>query len=96
MRLNLEFTPEQAILIISDRGERTEVRGNPAVGGKYIGDPLDRIVAGLPKTVNVSGLFADDFVHLRPDDARVVRAALAQEDEWRRLILTSTHYRAGD
>ena len=89
MRLRLEFAPDMAVLIITDGGERTEVRGNPCVGAKFEGDTLDRLVAGLPKTANVSALFADDEVHLRPGDAAWVRSFLAEEDRLRGLLRAS-------
>ena len=89
MRLHLEFAPDMAVLTIVDGGERVEVRGNPAVGSKYIGDMLDRIVAAIPRTVNISELFADEVVHVRPDNARIIRGQLAEEDRLQALMLGS-------
>lgn len=96
MRLTLEFEPAQATLVVVDGGERVEVRGNPAVGATYTGDTLDRLVAGLPKTVDISGLFADGVVHLRPGDAAVVRLFLKEEDRLRALVLSSPLHRRGN
>ena len=90
MRLKLEFSSAQAVLTVFDRGERTEVRGNPFVGAKFIGDTLDRLVAAFPKTVNTSDLFADNEVHLRPEDAQVIRACLKKENDLRQRLFAST------
>jgi len=88
MRLELEFTPEQAVLTVIDGGERTEVRGNPLVGTTYEGDTLDRLLAALPGP-QVSVLHSGAVLHLRSEDAVVVRDFLKREDELRRLILVA-------
>ena len=91
MRLTLEFSPTVAVLVVEDGGETVEVRGNPKVGSLFVGDRLDRVVSKLPKTVNISDLFADVTVNVRPDDAKVVRDALAWEEEVTRRMFASTY-----
>ena len=92
MKLRLEFGrgregEDQAVLVITEgNGEVTEVRGNGAVGTKWTGDTLDRLIGSLNRMVNVSSLFADDEVHLREDWAKEVRAFLVEEDRLRALM----------
>ncbi len=89
MRLHLEHGPDQAVMVVSDAGWRTEIRGNPLVGSTFTGDELDRLVAALPPTVNMSGLFAEETIHLRPGDAVVVRSLLEREEDLRRRLRSS-------
>ena len=75
MNMHLEFDHAQqmAVLVIIDRGHKTEVRGHIRVGTDWVGDPLDSLLAILPRTINISALFADEVRHIRADDAQVVR-----------------------
>ena len=70
-----------AVLHVFDGDSRIEVRGHRGVGTRWTGDRLDRVLSGLPKTVNVSALFADDQVGLRSHEAETMRALLAREEE---------------
>jgi hypothetical protein len=90
MRLHLTWQPDYALLTVLDGGELTEVRGHKLVGSAYIGDRLDRVIAAMPRTVNLSELFADVVIHVRDEDARAIRAALRREDQLVAAIKKST------
>ena len=82
MRLWMEFLPDMAVLHILDGGERTEVRGHPAIGTFYEGGRLDRILAGLKdNNFNVSTLFAEDVLHVRSGGGEPIRELLRTEEE---------------
>ena len=89
MKLWLEFHLDMAVLHVWDRGHRTEVRGHPGVGTVYMGDRLDRVLAALPRRVNVSLLFADQVATCWGDDKEIVREALRREDEMTAALLAS-------
>lgn len=80
MNMRLHFLPDLAVLVINDDGHRIEVRGHKGIGTDYLGDRLDRIISAMPRTVNLSELFADNKVGVRSPDAVPIRAALARED----------------
>jgi hypothetical protein len=75
MQINLEFDGEAdlAVMVIIDKDHRTEVRGHLGVGTDWVGDQLDLLLAALPRTINISSLFANEVRHLREQDAQAVR-----------------------
>ena len=81
MRINLEIDPAAnlSVLVVIDKGRRTEVRGHLGGGTDWVGDRLDLLIAALPRSVNISALFADEVRHLREQDAQVVRRFLEGE-----------------
>ena len=89
MTLKLDQQPDRATLIIECGGQRVEVRGHPAVGSRFEGSPLDRIIDSIPKKVNLSALFANEQRHLSADLADPILDALEKEEEIRRRFFTS-------
>jgi len=89
MTLKLDQQPDRATLIIESGGQRVEVRGHPAVGSRFEGSPLDRIIDSIPKKVNLSALFANEQRHLSADLADPILDALEKEEEMRRRFFTS-------
>ena len=90
MTLKLDQQPDRATLIIeSSGGQRVEVRGHPAVGSRFEGSPLDRIIDSIPKKVNLSALFANEQRHLSADLADPILDALEKEEEIRRRFFTT-------
>jgi hypothetical protein len=89
MTLKLDQQPDRATLIIESGGQRIEVRGHPAVGSRFEGSPLDRIIDSIPKEVNLSALFANEQRHLSADLADPILDALEKEEEIRRRFFTT-------
>jgi len=89
MTLKLDQQPDRATLIIESGGQRVEVRGHPAVGSRFEGSPLDRIIDSIPKKVNLSALFANEQRHLSADLADPILDALEKEEEIRRRFFTT-------
>ena len=89
MTLKLDQQPDRATLIIESGGQKVEVRGHPAVGSRFEGSPLDRIIDSIPKKVNLSALFANEQRHLSADLADPILDALEKEEEIRRRFFTS-------
>lgn len=87
MWMRLEFTDGLAVLHIHEGDHRIEVRGHPRVGTDYIGDRLDRVLSAIPRTVNISELFAENKVGVRSTDAMAVWGALAREE----TLVTALH-----
>lgn len=83
MRLWLEFTPDAAVLHIVDGGQRTEVRGHPAVGTYYEGSRLDRVLNGIrDANFNLSTLYAEDVLHVRAGHGEPIRELLRIEEDY--------------
>lgn len=92
MRLWMEFTPRVAVLHIVDGSEHTEVRGHPAVGSKYEGSRLDRVLNGIREAnFNLSVLYAEDILHIRSGCGEPIRKLLRIEEEYVRRISNSTY-----
>jgi hypothetical protein len=92
MRLWMEFTPHVAVLHIVDGSEHTEVRGHPAVGSKYEGSRLDRVLNGIREAnFNLSVLYAEDILHIRSGCGEPIRKLLRIEEEYVRRISNSTY-----
>ena len=90
MRLWMEFTPDMAVLHIVDGSEHTEVRGHPAVGSRYEGGRLDRMLNGIrDANLNLSVLYAEDILHIRSGCGEPIRKLLRIEEEYVRRMFNS-------
>ena len=94
MRLTLDQRPDRATLTIQSGDNRIEVRGHPAVGSRYEGSRLDRIIDSIPQMANLSALFAGETRNISASMADPIIDALELEDEIQRRIFSSKEARS--
>jgi len=93
IELVFQDNPRMGIAVVRDgkknKAQRTEVRGNFSVGTEWTGDRLDRFISALPRTVNISELFAGNGVGVRREDRDAIREWLAKEEKLTNLMVAA-------